>query len=123
MEQNHTEIFHQLMEEARKQIPLHPEAEQVSVLRTEKNQVYCLALPDAVNAQKELESFFGMLRETNDCRVSHVVAMWNSGTVEIPSFAFRKGLLELDAGNRETLMLLAEAPDLYYKAVHYSMPG
>ncbi len=123
MEQNHTEIFHQLMEEARKQIPLHPEAEQVSVLRTEKNQVYCLALPDAVNARKELEGFFGMLRETNDCRVSHVVAMWNSGTVEIPSFAFRKGLLELDAGNRETLMLLAEAPDLYYKAVHYSMPG
>ncbi len=120
MEQNHTEIFNQLMEEARKQIPLHPEAEQVSVLRTEKNQVYCLALPDAVNAQKELESFFGMLREKNDCRVSHVVAMWNSGTVEIPSFAFRKGLLLLDAGNRETLILL---PSLLYKTLQWSMPG
>ena len=123
MEQNHKEIFYQLMEEARKKIPRHPQAEQVSVLRTEKNQVYCLALPDAVNAQKELEGFFGMLREKDDRRVSHVVAMWSTGGAEIPSYAFRKGLLELDAGNGETLMLLAEAPDLYYKALHYSMPG
>lgn len=120
MEQNHTEIFHQLMEEARKQIPLHPEAEQVNVVRTEKGNVYSVALPDAINPQKELEGFFGMLRETNDCRVSHVVAMWNSGTVEIPSFAFRKGLLLLDAGNRETLILL---PSLLYKTLQWSVPG
>ena len=123
MEQNHKEIFHQLMEEARNQIPLHPEAEQVNVVLTEKGNVYSVALPDAINAQKELEGFFGMLREKDDCRVSYVVAMWSFGGAEIPSYAFRKGLLELDAGNRETLMLLAEAPDLYYKALHYSMPG
>ena len=123
MEQNHKEIFHQLMEEARKQIPLHPEAEQVTVLRTKKNQVYCLALPDAVNAQKELEGFFGMLREKDDCRVSHVVAMWSTGGAEIPSFAFRKGLLELDAANGETLLLLAQKPSLLYKTLQWSMPG
>ena len=123
MEQNHTEIFYQLMEEARKQISLHPQAEQVNMVRTEKNQVYCLALPDAVNAQKELESFFEMLREKADCRVSHVVAMWSTGGAEIPSFAFRKGLLELDAGNGETLILLAQAPDLYYRTLQWSMPG
>lgn len=123
MEQNHKEIFHQLVEEARKQIPLHPEAEQETVLRTKKNQVYCLALPDAVNAQKELEGFFGMLREKDDCRVSHVVAMWSTGGAEIPSFAFRKGLLELDAGNGETLMLLAQKPSLLYKTLQWSMPG
>ena len=123
MEQNHKEIFYQLMEEARKKIPRHPQAEQVSVVRTEKGNVYSVALPDAINAQKELEGFFGMLRERDDCRVSHVVAMWSTGGAEIPSYAFRKGLLGLDAGNGETLMLLAEAPDLYYKALHYSMPG
>lgn len=122
MEQNHKEIFYQLMEEARKQISLHPEAEQVTVLRTKKNQVYCLALPDAVNAQKELEGFFGMLREKDDCRVSHVVAMWSTGAVEIPTFAFRKGLLELDAGNGETLMLLAQKPELRYRDLQWSMP-
>lgn len=123
MEQNHKEIFYQLMEEARKQIPLHPEAEQVSVLRTEKNQVYCLALVDVGNAQKELEGFFEMLRERDDCRVSHVVAMWSTGGAEIPSFAFRKGLLELDAGNGETLLLLAQKPSLLYKTLQWSMPG
>lgn len=123
MEQNHTEIFHQLMEEARKQISLHPEAEQVTVLRTEKNHIYSLALPDAVNAQKELEGFFGMLREKDDCRVSHVVAMWSTGGAEIPSFAFRKGLLELDAANGETLLLLAQKPSLLYKTLQWSMPG
>ena len=123
MEQNHKEIFHQLVEEARKQIPIHPEAEQVAVLRTKKNQVYCLALPDAVNAQKELEGFFGMLREKDDCRVSHVVAMWSTGGAEIPSFAFRKGLLELDAANGETLLLLAQKPSLLYKTLQWSMPG
>lgn len=123
MEQNHKEIFHQLRKEAWKQLPLHPEAEQVNVVRTEKGNVYSVALPDAINAQKELEGFFGMLREKDDRRVSHVVAMWSTGGAEIPSYAFRKGLLELDAGNGETLMLLAEALDLYYKALHYSMPG
>lgn len=123
MEQNHKEIFHQLRKEAWKQLPLHPEAEQVNVVRTEKGNVCSVALPDAINAQKELEGFFGMLREKDDRRVSYVVAMWSTGGAEIPSYAFRKGLLELDAGNGETLMLLAEAPDLYYKALHYSMPG
>lgn len=123
MEQNHKEIFYQLMEEARKQISLHPEAEQVTVLRTEKNHIYSLALPDAVNAQKELEGFFGMLREKDDCRVSHVVAMWSTGGAEIPSFAFRKGLLELDAANGETLLLLTQKPSLLYKTLQWSMPG
>ena len=123
MEQNHKEIFYQLMEEARKQIPLHPEAEQVNVVRTEKGNVYSVALPDAVNAQKELESFFEMLRGRDDCRVSHVVAMWSTGGAEIPSFAFRKGLLELDAANGETLLLLAQKPSLLYKTLQWSMPG
>lgn len=123
MEQNHKEIFHQLMEEARKQIPLHPEAEQVNVVRTEKGNVYSVALPDAINPQKELEGFFGMLREKDDCRVSHVVAMWSTGGAEIPSFAFRKGLLELDAANGETLLLLAQKPSLLYKTLQWSMPG
>ena len=123
MEQNHKEIFHQLMEEARNQIPLHPEAEQVNVVLTEKGNVYSVALPDAINAQKELESFFGMLREKDDCRVSHVVAMWSTGGAEIPSFAFRKGLLELDAANGETLLLLAQKPSLLYKTLQWSMPG
>ncbi len=123
MEQNHKEIFHQLMEEARKQISLHPQAEQVNMVRTEKSHVYCLALVDVGNAQKELEGFFGMLREKDDCRVSHVVAMWSTGGAEIPSFAFRKGLLELDAANGETLMLLAQKPSLLYKTLQWSMPG
>lgn len=123
MEQNHKEIFHQLMAEARKQLPLHPQAEQVNVVRTEKGNVYSVALPDGVNAQKELESFFEMLRERDDCRISHVVAMWSTGGAEIPSFAFRKGLLELDAGNGESLILLAEAPDLYYRTLQSTMQG
>lgn len=123
MEQNHKEIFYQLMEEARKQIPRHPQAEQVNVVRTEKGNVYSVALPDAINAQKELEGFFGMLREKDDRRVSHVVAMWSTGGAEIPSFAFRKGLLELDAGNGETLLLLAQKPSLLYKTLQWSMPG
>ena len=123
MEQNHKEIFYQLMEEARKQIPRHPRAEQVNVVRTEKGNVYSVALPDAVNAQKELESFFEMLREKDDRRVSHVVAMWSFGCAEIPSYAFRKGLLELDDGNGETLLLLAQKPSLLYKTLQWSMPG
>ena len=123
MEQNHTEIFHQLRKEAWKQLPLHPEAEQVNVVRTEKGNVYSVALPDAINAQKELEGFFGMLREKDDRRVSYVVAMWSTGGAEIPSYAFRKGLMELDAGNGETLILLAQAPDLYYRTLQWSMPG
>ena len=123
MEQNHKEIFHQLRKEAWKQLPRHPEAEQVNVVRTEKGNVYSVALPDAINAQKELEGFFGMLREKDDRRVSYVVAMWSTGGAEIPSYAFRKGLMELDAGNGETLILLAQAPDLYYRTLQWSMPG
>ena len=42
MEQNHKEIFYQLMEEARKQIPRHPQAEQVTVLRTERTRYTAL---------------------------------------------------------------------------------
>ena len=90
MEQNHKEIFHQLRKEAWKQLHRHPEAEQVNVVRTEKGNVYSVALPDAINAQKELEVLFGMLREKDDRRVSYVVAMWSTGCAEIPAYAFRK---------------------------------
>ena len=89
MEQNHKEIFHQLRKEAWKQLPLHPDAEQVNVVRTEKGNVSSVALPDAINAQKELEGFFGMLREKDDRRGSYVVAMWSTGGAEMPSYVFR----------------------------------
>ncbi len=40
-------------------------------------------------------------------RVARILCMWQSGGVDLPSYAFRRGLLEIDAANAEAEILLA----------------
>lgn len=42
------------------------------------------------------------LRESGDTAVQKVLAMWKDGTGDLPSYAFRTALLELDPSNAET---------------------
>lgn len=43
---------------------------------------------------------------TGDAVITKVVAMWKEGHVEIPSYAFRKALVEANARNAEAEVLL-----------------
>lgn len=46
------------------------------------------------------------LAQTKDTAVVKVLAMWKDGGADVPSYAFRKALLALDAANAQTGVLV-----------------
>lgn len=47
------------------------------------------------------------LKQTEDTAVTKILAVWKGGAVDVPSYAFRKALLELDAANAQAKVLVA----------------
>jgi len=50
----------------------------------------------------DFDSTVQSLRESGDTAVQKVLAMWKDGWADLPSYAFRTALLELDPANAET---------------------
>ena len=71
----------------------------VYVLETAAGNVYTIFNNDF---QKTLDT----LAQAGDTVVTKMVAMWEGECVDVPSYAFRKALLELDDANRQTKVLL-----------------
>ena len=50
----------------------------------------------------DFENIIQTLRDTQDTAVQAVLAMWKDGALDLPSYAFRTALLELDHSNAQT---------------------
>ena len=70
----------------------------VYVLVTKSGAVYT-----AVN--DEFSDVIQVLRDKRDTEVEAVLTMWKDGIPDLPSYAFRTALLELDTANAETELL------------------
>lgn len=95
----------QMMEMAAKELqmvdtaPENLPAPLVYVLETVAGNIHTVVNNDF---QKTLDA----LAQSGDTVVIQLVAMWKGACVDIPSYAFRKALLELDDANRHTKVLL-----------------
>lgn len=69
------------------------------VLETASGNIHTVVNNDF---QKTLAS----LVQSGDTVVNQMVAMWEGECVDVPSYAFRKALLELDDANRQAKVLL-----------------
>ena len=73
---------------------------QAIVLHTEKGADYCSVIRDALSAERADErELLNQLTATGDTRVQYILCMWQNREVDLPSYAFRKLLLETDAEN------------------------
>ena len=86
----------------------------VYVLETVDGNIHIILNNDF---QKTLDT----MAKANDTVVAKMVAMWNEGCVDVPSYAFRKALLELDDANRQTKVLLRSESGYITKAIRIMM--
>ena len=76
---------------------------QAIVLYTTKKREYSRLIKDALNKDStDVKALFEELREAGDTTVLYILSMWSDMCIDIPSFAFRERLLELDPSNGET---------------------
>ena len=70
---------------------------QAIVLLTSKGNEYCSVIENALSA--EMTEEMRLIGEL-DSSVSHILCMWHSGAIDLPSYRFRKMLSESNPDNR-----------------------
>lgn len=78
-------------------VPGWPEP-QVTVLLTAKDHTFIVENDDG--------SIFEILKSQNDTQIRKMITVWKDGSVDLPSYAFRKALLELNHANSDAEILL-----------------
>lgn len=113
-----TVTFYELLEEADMLLENDTVNEQLVLVKTAKGNIYhtCNQITSGYDEAND-RAFMDMLREKEDTEVRFLVALWNPRAVpllqpdlpyapDIPGWCLRKGLVELDSANEETLVLL-----------------
>lgn len=83
---------------------------QAIVLHSATGQEYGTVIQNALSEEKTEETvFLREIRETKDSEIRFALCMWQDFGIDIPSFAFRKLLLDINDKNSEaTLLVMTE---------------
>ena len=87
---------------------------QVAVLLTDKNNIY-VAVNDIDG------SICDQLISNDDTRIVKLLTMWKNGQVDVPSFAFRKAIIEMNTANKDTDILLQGSEGFIVKKLSQTM--
>ena len=90
-------------------------APQVTVLLTANNSVY-VAVNDADGRICET------LKHESDTKVVRMLTMWKDGGVDLSSYRFRVALIEMNACNTDTAIILQGENGLHTKTLGATMP-
>lgn len=89
-------------------------APQVSVIYTDKNNTYI--------AKNDIDgSICDQLISNDDTRIVKLLTMWKNGQVDVPSFAFRKAIIEMNTANKDTDILLQGSEGFIVKKLSQTM--
>ncbi len=77
---------------------------QTIVVKSLKGNIYKF-INNITSKDDELE-FLNFLVSKNDTQISGIICAWSSGEIDLPSFAFRKSLCELNANNKDAKIIL-----------------
>ena len=114
-------MLNHLMQVAQQALAAIPEKHpmlQVTALYTAGEKIYT-GISYGPNSG---DSLIEGLKQHGDTQVTHLVSLWQQGGLDVPSFDFRKALLELDAKNEFALLLMQGHDCLRARTVGSSMP-
>ena len=96
-------IFEEMTEIARKALQgKDGKQTQAIVLYTDRGVDYCSVIKDVLSTERTDETaLLNQLTANDDTLVKNILCMWQNGTVDLPSYAFRKRLLETNAENSD----------------------
>lgn len=113
--------FEVLVGEAKSLIRADLDAEQVVVVRTTKNRIRSYVYHSMSEIIKEDNAFVRELVEKDDAEIKHIVCMWNSYGIDLPSIQLRKHLLEVSPVNGLAQMILQGEYDFAIRTIISSM--
>ena len=113
--------FEVLVGEAKNEIHLNPEAEQVVVVRTAKNRIRSFVFHSMSEILQEENPFVQQLVEQDDAEIKYIVCMWNNYGLEVPSIQLRKCLLAVAPKNEEAFMILRGEYDYAIRTIKSTM--
>lgn len=100
-------IYHELLEIGYDLLAASVTDQQVIVLRTEKGNTYSgISIGEDMSDHTPEDALLKTLQAADDTHVLHLVCVWYTKQVDIPSMRFRKALLEMDSRNGETQILM-----------------
>ncbi len=94
-------IYEKLEATARSLTKKLTKEKQAVALLSKNGRIYS-AVQNISAGEEEIELVLSELQENKDTAVLSVICMFDSGDVDLPSYAFRKVLLRLNAMNKNT---------------------
>ena len=80
---------------------------QAIVLRSSNQNTYSIIICDALSMDyRDETSLLKNIQEAKDSQINFVLCMWQDHCIDIPSFAFRKMLLQSNTENSETTLFV-----------------
>jgi len=80
---------------------------QAIVLYSANGNKYDVVIKNACSEDRtEEKEFLAKLKAAEDTEIRYVLCMWPDNCIDIPSFAFRKMLSDLDSKNQEALLFV-----------------
>ncbi len=116
------DMWNKLYYIAKEQMQNNPKAEQIVVLRTDKPWVYSFENRVLSHGSEDEDKLIQDLIENGDTNVRYIVCMWKEAlALDVPSYHFRKRLLEISEKNAEAEILL-QGEALMVKTLKETMP-
>lgn len=101
--------FYSLIEYAKQHIVNLDSSLAVIVFETDKGVVYS----EKFSVCEDYEyAFIDKMRASSDYTIKKIVCMFNNGQLDVPSFALRKTLIELNESNKDADILLLSSQGL-----------
>lgn len=91
---------------------------QVTALHTTGEKIYTGISYGPQSGEQLIEK----LKEQGDTQVTHLVAMWQQGGIDIPSFDFRQALIDLNEKNEFALLVMQGHDCLRTRTIGSTMP-
>ena len=106
MNMSSEEIIQSLLNYGVNQLKSVPQANQMIILYTNKNNTFILPVEDFQNTEPE-KALLQKLRAADDTQLMLLVCIWRNGySIDLPALNFRKALVALDVRNKDTLIPL-----------------
>lgn len=83
---------------------------QAIVLRSSKGNEYGTVIRNALSKERSDEQvLLQKIQDANDSTICFVLCMWQEQCIDVPSYDFRKALLELNEENAEAMIFVMTA--------------
>ena len=97
---------------------------QAIAVHTDSDHIYVQTIANALSEDKSDEThLFQMLENKGDTKIITIVCVWQSGCIDLPSYAWRQMLCDLNEENKNAAILLQSDGEYTLKKLAVTLYG